>query len=299
MYERLRRGKVGSNWALGRCLSELSWIEMRGTGGTALPKWDSLRERGITESGRAWAFIEASVGVAGNVGGSGVESVTTSLMSRAIHSSSSMMLSSSTIDENELLRTGSDRSGMDFMKRMDARCDLKVGARARLDLQGDSSSEVGGVVQGVLGLEYELEDSLLALEGVGDCSRLLENERAEERIEAEGGEGKSKEIPRPENRRLMSSRGESDPGEDAAEREGGEGERVIGGGEGVRTRGALEGGKKSSKDKPSAPVKTTLRESRFMWMTWSADGRPPTVAHPEANRLGCDADGTDDVEEHE
>ena len=110
--------------------------------------------------------------------------------------------------------------------------------------------------QGVLGLAVEA--SLLAVEGVGDCSRLLD--RGEKDAAEEGGEGKSSDIPRPEKRRLISSRVQSDPGEGATDRGG-----VIGrgGGDGVRTRGALDGGKKSSKVRPSTPVKTTLRESRL------------------------------------
>ncbi len=137
----------------------------------------------------------------------------------------------------------------------------------RLDLQGeDSSSEVGGVEQGVLGLAVEA--SLLATEGVGDCSRLLEG--VEIGVAGDGGEGKLREIPRPENRRLISSREHSEAGDDAADRGG-----VIGrgGGEGVRARGALDGGKKSSNVRPSTPVRTTLRESRLSWT-----GRAPSVA---------------------
>ena len=132
---------------------------------------------------------------------------------------------------------------------------------------GDSSSEVGGVEQGVLGLQVEA--SLLVREGVGDCSRLLDRG---ESIAEEGGEGKSSEMPRPEKRRLISSRVVSEVGVDATDRGG-----VIGrgGGEGVRTRGALDGGKKSSKERPSTPVRTTLRESRLSWA-----GRAPSVALP-------------------
>lgn len=169
----------------------------------------------------------------------------------------------------EALRVGSARSGMDCTKRTDARCDLKVGARMRLDLHGeDSSSEVGGVEQGVFGLEVEA--SLLAREGVGDCSRLLEG--VENGVAEEGGEGKLREMPSPENRRLISSRVHSEAGDDATDRGG-----VIGrgGGEGVRVRGALDGGKKSSKERPSTPVRTTLRESRLSWA-----GREPSVALP-------------------
>ena len=43
----------------------------------------------------------------------------------------------------------------------------------RCERMGDSSSEVGGVEQGVLGLEVQ---SLLVTEGLGDGSRLLESE---------------------------------------------------------------------------------------------------------------------------
>ena len=51
---------------------------------------------------------------------------------------------------------------------------------------GDSSSDVGGVEQGVFGLEVQ---SLLATEGLGDCSRLLAREL---KVTAdEGGEGKN------------------------------------------------------------------------------------------------------------
>ena len=148
---------------------------------------------------------------------------------------------------------------------------MKVGARMRCEL-GDSSSDVGGVEQGVFGLEVQ---SLLATEGLGDCSRLLAREL---KVTAdEGGEGKSSEIPRPENRRLISSRDVSDE-VDVADRGGVCGR---GGGEGVRVRGALEGGKKSSKVRPSTPVKTTLRESRL-----SCVGRAPRVALAPTYREG-------------
>lgn len=49
-------------------------------------------------------------------------------------------MSSSTREVMEALRVGSARSGMDCTKRTDARCDLKVGARMRLDLHGEDSS---------------------------------------------------------------------------------------------------------------------------------------------------------------
>ena len=83
------------------------------------------------ESGRAWKSAED--GVSGEAGGTGDARVTMSPISRAIHSTSSDT-SSSTTEQIELLRTGSVRSGMDFMKRTEARWDLKVGARMRFDL---------------------------------------------------------------------------------------------------------------------------------------------------------------------
>lgn len=240
---------------------------MRGRIGTGLV----LRPRGGggTESGRARRSLRACVGERGEGGGSGEESVTKSLISCAIHWTSSEM-SSSTREVTEFLRTGSLSSGIDFMKRTEACWDLKVGARMRCDLIGDSSSsDVGGVEQGVFGLQVEA--SLLVSEGVGDCSRLLN--RGEMGAAEGGGEGKSREIPRPENRRLISSKVTSeDVGDDAANRGGVAGR---GGGDGVRTRGALDGGKKPSKVRPSTPVRTTLRESRL-----SCVGRAPSVALP-------------------
>ena len=94
----------------------------------------------------------------------------------------------------------------------------------------------------------------------GKSAKERNSKSLEKEIEEEGGEGKSSDIPRPEKRRLISSRVQSDPGEGATDRGG-----VIGrgGGDGVRTRGALDGGKKSSKVRPSTPVKTTLRELRL------------------------------------
>lgn len=123
-----------------------------------------------------------------------------------------------------------------------------------------------------------VEASLLVVEGVGDCSRLLNGDRGENDIAEEGGDGKSSEIPRPEKRRLISSRLASEVGDDVTDRGG-----VVGrgGGDGVRTRGALEGGKKSSKVRPSTPVRTTLRESRLSWLE-----RPPSVALPPKDRDG-------------
>ena len=49
----------------------------------------------------------------------------------------------------------------------------------------------------------------------------------------------------------------------------------------MRARGALDGGKKSSKVRPSTPVKTTLREPRL-----SCVGRAPRVTQPPTCREG-------------
>ena len=62
--------------------------------------------------------------------------------------------------------------------------------------------------------------SLLVTEGLGDCSRLLDS--AVNVAAEDGGEGKSSEIPSPENRRLISSREDSEDADDggAADRGG-------------------------------------------------------------------------------
>lgn len=246
---------------------------MRGTGGALLSRGRVARGGGGMESGRARTSTDASESTTRNAGGRGDERVMMSLISCAIQSTSSETLSSM-METMELLRTGSPILGVGCTNRTDACWDLKVGARIRCERIGDSSSEVGGVEQGVLGLDVQ---SLLATEGLGDGSRLRAREA---KVAADdGGEGKSSEIPRPEKRRLISSRDDSDVDEGAADlggvlgRERGEGERTRGGGEGVRVRGALDGGKKSSKVRPSTPVKTTLRESRL-----SCVGRAPMVA---------------------
>lgn len=202
--------------------------------------------------------------------------MTNSEMSLAIQATSSET-SSSRREVIEALRGASARSGIDCMKSTDARWDLKVGARMRCDsLRGDSSSsEVGGVEQGVLGLHVDA--SLLAIDGDGDSSRFLEKDGL--RVAEEGGEGKSSDIPRPEKRRLISSRGDSVAGDDVTDRGGGVMGR--GAGEGVRALGALDGGKKSSKVRPSTPVRTTLRESRL-----SCVGRAPRVALAVTNEEG-------------
>ena len=261
-YERRLTGKVGSSWALGpRAL--LSWMEMRGREG--LVAWLGLRGGGSTESGRARVSLEESTG---NAGGRGDARVTNSEISCAIHATSSET-SSSRKEVIEAFRTGSASSGMGCTKSTEARWDLYVGARMRLNsfLGDSSSSEVGGVEQGVLGLQVDASE--LVTEGEGDCSRFLDNDGM--RVADVGGEGKSSEIPRPEKRRLISSSGDSAAGDDVTDRGGG----VIGrrGGDGVRALGALAGGKKSSKVIPSTPVKTTLREWRL-----SCVGRTPSVA---------------------
>ena len=169
----------------------------------------------------------------------------------------------------DALRTGSASSGAGWTKSTEARWDLYVGARMRFDcfLGDSSSSDIGGVEQGVLGLQVEASE--LVTDGEGDCSRFLENDGM--RVAEAGGEGKSSEIPRPEKRRLISSRVDSAAGDDVTDCGGG----VIGrrGGDGVRALGALEEGKKSSKVIPSTPVRTTLRELRL-----SCVGRAPSVA---------------------
>lgn len=194
------------------------------------------------------------MGVEGNGGGSGDDKVIMSLISSANQDASSPSLnSSSSISEVNgacLLGERLCKSGMDFMKRTDARCDLQVGERESRGL-ADSSSDVGGVEVDFreMVLDPLAEVWLLDSDGVGDWSlRLL--------IDARGGEGKSMEIPRPENRKLMSSRGDSI--------------LEAAGGAGAGRGGSLERGKKSSKVSPSAPVSTTRRESRLT----SLDERP-------------------------
>ena len=251
-----------------------------------------LRGGGSTESGRA-RFSLWEQASTGNAGGRGDARVTNSEMSCAIHATSSET-SSSSREVMEALRTGSASSGMGCTKSTEARWDLKVGARMRFDafLGDSSSSEVGGVEQGVFGLQVEA--SLLVIEGDGDCSRFLDSDGM--RVAEAGGEGKSSEIPRPEKRRLISSRGDSAAGDDATDRGGG----VIGrrGGDGVRALGALDGGKKSSKEIPSTPVRTTLRESRL-----SCLGRAPRVAlaatYGEGRYEGLGMVGRDDSDEHD
>lgn len=100
-----------------------------------------------------------------------------------------------------------------------------------------------------------------------------------------GGDGKSSEIPRPENLRLMSSRGDSQAASG------------LNGGRGGR-EGALCVGKKSSKVSPSAPVRTTRRESRLRSATLS---RLPSVVLPpivRVRRYG-EAELTDEAEDNE
>ena len=76
-------------------------------------------------------------------------------------------------------------------------------------------------------------------------------------MRSRGGEGKSREMPRPENRRSMLSRGDSpDWLLPSVSYNGGAGAGLGGFGE-------PDAGKKSSKVRPSAPVRTTLRELRL------------------------------------
>lgn len=169
-------GNAGSNCTLGRPYDVCPWSDRRGTFGRGLlslllPSGAlGLGGGGGTESGRARRSDEDNEEVAdrGNEGGRGDDSVTTSLISCANHSTSESTSSSSSSIFTEGVWF---RSGKDFVNRMDALCDLHVGARKRCGV--DSSSEVGGVMYGRLGLEFELPSevldvSLLSMEGVGE-----------------------------------------------------------------------------------------------------------------------------------
>jgi hypothetical protein len=91
---------------------------------------------------------------------------------------------------------------------------------------------------------------LLATEGVGDGLR-WEN----------GVVGTSNGRLIPGNLKLIESSGDSVAINLESNRRISEG--ALGGGEGARREGALDRGKKSSNDNPSAPVRTTRRESRL------------------------------------